>query len=75
MQVAENLLWQAYELWPGAILILRGEHSSLLTAQTAQTMMQRHPRASLHEVAGVGHRPTFRFMSQLAVAHHFLLET
>lgn len=51
-------------LWPqflglGAVpvLLLRGEHSTLLSRQTAEEMAGRHPRLTLMEVAGQGHAP------------------
>jgi pimeloyl-ACP methyl ester carboxylesterase len=51
------------DLWPfwSAIscptLILRGEHSDLLSNPTAQKMLTTHPRAQMHTVADTGHAP------------------
>ena len=52
------------ELWPQfdglqhiPLLVIRGANSDLLTPETADAMVRRHPRATLVTVAGQGHAP------------------
>jgi len=68
----EAALWMAYEALRCPTLLLRGAESDLLSAETAQAMTQRGPRASLHEFAGVGHAPTLVQDEQIAVVQEFL---
>lgn len=68
-----ELLWQAYDRLGCPTLLLRGADSDLLTAETAQQMTQRGPRAQLHEFAGVGHAPMLVQPDQRAVVREFLL--
>ncbi len=70
---SEDMLWAAYESIRGPILIVRGMLSDLLTAETAGDMLRRNPRATLHEVPGVGHAPTLRCDSQIDPIERFLL--
>lgn len=73
IRASEGLLWAAYESMRGPILIMRGMQSDLLTANTAKDMLQRNPRASLHEVPDVGHAPTLRSGDQIDPIERFLL--
>lgn len=70
---AEVLLWQAYDATKCPTLLVRGETSDLLSREVAQSMTERGPRATLVEIAGVGHAPTFLHADQIAVARDFLL--
>ncbi|GAA4019314.1 alpha/beta hydrolase [Actimicrobium antarcticum] len=70
---AEALLWHAYEAIRCPTLLVRGEHSDLLSRATAQQMAQRGPKARVVEIAGVGHAPTFVSPDQIAIAREFLL--
>jgi len=54
-------------------LLVRGANSDLLTRATAQLMTQRGPKATLVEIADVGHAPTFIHDDQIAIARAFLL--
>ena len=69
----EALLWHAYDAIRCPTLVVRGAQSDLLTAATAQAMTQRGPKAQLHEIAGVGHAPTFVQPEQIALVRAFLL--
>ncbi|MBC3906607.1 alpha/beta hydrolase [Undibacterium sp. NL8W] len=71
--IAQTMLWAAYDAISCPTLLVRGAESDLLTAESAQAMMQRGPRARLVEFAGVGHAPTFLQPEQIAVAVDFLL--
>lgn len=72
-QQSEALLWHAYDAITCPTLLVRGEHSDLLTPAVAQAMTQRGPKATLVEIAGVGHAPTFMHADQIAIAKNFLL--
>ena len=50
--------WPYFQALAGVpLLILRGEFSDLLSAATAQAMVESHPDAELVTVPGVGHPP------------------
>lgn len=73
MQQAELALWAGYDAIRCPTLLVRGEHSDLLTHETAVAMTERGPRARLVEIAGVGHAPTFMRDDQIEIARNFLL--
>ena len=51
-------LWPLFEgLNPFPLLVIRGEHSDLLSAETVQAMQDRHPRLTAITVTGQGHAP------------------
>ena len=65
-------LWPLWDAIRARVLVLRGAHSDILQAATAAEMAARGPRATVHEVAGVGHAPTLIAEDQLAVVEQFL---
>ena len=69
----EAMLWMAYDAITCPTLLIRGEHSDLLTPEVAQAMTKRGPKARLVEVPGVGHAPTFMHEDQIAIVRQFLL--
>ncbi len=69
----EAALWAAYDAISAPTLVLRGQHSDLLSVATLQAMTERGPRARAHTVAGVGHAPTLVASDQVAVVRDFLL--
>jgi pimeloyl-ACP methyl ester carboxylesterase len=69
----EAALWRAYDAITCPTLLLRGADSDLLTADTAQAMTARGPRARLHQFDGVGHAPTLVANEQVRVVREFLL--
>ena len=69
----EAMLWQLYDHIQAHTLLLRGEQSDLLSANTAQAMTQRGPRARLVQFEGVGHAPTLIAPDQVAAVCDFLL--
>jgi pimeloyl-ACP methyl ester carboxylesterase len=71
----EQLLWRAWDAIRCPTLLVRGEHSDLLSRETAQRMTTRGPKPELVEIAGVGHAPTFVHADQIAIARNFLLGT
>ena len=71
-QMAEASLWAAYDQIKAETLIVRGEHSDLLSVETATEMQQRGPKPTLVEFKGVGHAPTFMNELQIATVREFL---
>lgn len=69
----EAALWRLYDAIGCPTLLTRGVNSDLLTAQTAEEMTRRGPRAKLVEFAGVGHAPMFFHDDQISVVRDFLL--
>lgn len=53
-------------------LVLRGEVSDLLTAETAAEMTRRGPRARIVEIAGAGHAPWLSTPDEIEVIADFL---
>ncbi len=72
-QQGEAALWAAYDAIRCPTLLVRGAESDLLSAETAQRMTVRGPRAQLVEIPGVGHAPTFMHADQIEIARRFLL--
>ena len=68
----EAQLWQAYEGLEAPVLVVRGQHSDILSAELAERMRARHARARVAEVAGVGHAPTLMQDDQLALVDGFV---
>jgi pimeloyl-ACP methyl ester carboxylesterase len=66
-------LWPLYDAVHCPTRVLRGEHSDLLTRETAQAMTQRGPRAEVIEIADVGHAPMLLDAAQVARVRDFLL--
>ena len=73
VSAGEAILWRSFENIACPLLIVRGSLSDLLSVDTAQEMLRRNPNASLAEIAGVGHAPTFMTDDQIELAAEFLL--
>jgi len=69
----EATLWAAYDAIRCPTLLVRGANSDLLSHDTARMMTQRGPKATLVEIPGVGHAPTFIHEDQIAIARRFLI--
>jgi pimeloyl-ACP methyl ester carboxylesterase len=69
----EAALWAAWDAIRCPTLLVRGEHSDLLSRATAEQMTRRGPHPRLVEIAGVGHAPTFVHDDQIAIAREFLI--
>jgi pimeloyl-ACP methyl ester carboxylesterase len=72
-RAGETGLWAAFDAIRCPTLLVRGEHSDLLSVETARQMAARGPRPKLVEVPGVGHAPTFMREDQIAIAREFLI--
>lgn len=71
---SEAALWAAYDAIACPTLLLRGQQSDLLVAETARQMTQRGPRARLLEIPDVGHAPTLQHQDQICLVADFLKE-
>jgi pimeloyl-ACP methyl ester carboxylesterase len=69
---AEAILWAAYESIDVPILLIRGAQSDLLPAEVAHEMLARNKHATLRELPGVGHAPTFQTDAQVDLVEQFL---
>ncbi|MEW6293893.1 MAG: alpha/beta hydrolase [Pseudomonadota bacterium] len=65
-------LWPLYDAIRCPTLVIRGEHSDLLSRETVMAMTARGPRAASAEIPGVGHAPMFMHDAQIAVVRDFL---
>ena len=71
--LGEAMLWNSYDSLSCPTLLIRGAESDLLSAETAQRMTERGPRARLVTLDGVGHAPTLVASDQRALVRDFLL--
>lgn len=70
----EALLWDIYGAIGCPTLVVRGAQSDLLSRETALRMTTVGPKASLVEIAGVGHAPTLVQQDQINIVSKFLLD-
>jgi pimeloyl-ACP methyl ester carboxylesterase len=70
------------ELWPQFLalaavptLVLRGEHSDILSPATLEEMCRRHPRLVAVTVSGEGHAPLLKDHASIASIADFLART
>ncbi len=68
-------LWPLYDAIHYPTLVIRGEHSDLLTRETVAEMRKRGPRAGVVEIPAVGHAPMFMDDEQVAVVREFLRQS
>jgi pimeloyl-ACP methyl ester carboxylesterase len=66
--------WELYDAVRCPTLVLRGEHSDLLSRATTGEMARRGPKARVVEIRGVGHAPTLMHAEQIALLRDFLLK-
>lgn len=69
----EALLWRGLAAFDGPLLVVRGEQSDLLSRETAARVVERAKHASMVEIPGVGHAPTFVDPAQVQIARTFFL--
>jgi pimeloyl-ACP methyl ester carboxylesterase len=67
-------IWHIYDAVRCPTLLVRGEHSDVVSRQTATEMARRGPKAKVAEIRGVGHAPTLLQPDQIALVRDFLLE-
>lgn len=66
-------IWPYYDAIHCPTLLIRGEKSDMLSAETAQEMTQRGPHAKLVDIAGIGHAPRLMDEAQITLVKDFLL--
>jgi pimeloyl-ACP methyl ester carboxylesterase len=67
-------VWAVYDAVRCPTLLIRGEHSDVVSRQTVAEMTRRGPKAKVVEIRGVGHAPTLLHAEQSAIVRDFLLE-
>jgi pimeloyl-ACP methyl ester carboxylesterase len=72
---AEASLWQLFAAIEGPVLVVRGEHSDLLSRETVARMVKTGRSVQSVEIAGVGHAPAFLDPAQIAIARRFFAES
>ena len=65
-------MWRQWESIGCPVLVIRGEHSDLLTRDVARSMTQRGPRAKLVEFPECGHAPALMDHRQIGTVVHWL---
>ena len=65
-------LWSTWDAIRVPTLVIRGERSDLLSADTAAQMTRRGPQAELVTLPGVGHAPTLVPAAQIELVRAFL---
>lgn len=66
-------LWPQFEaLKRVPLLVVRGETSDILSAETVDEMKRRHPACSAYTVKGQGHAPLLRDSASIAAIREFL---
>ncbi|SIT38619.1 putative hydrolase [Paraburkholderia ribeironis] len=72
-KLGEAALWHSLALFQGPVLVVRGEHSDLLSRETVTKMVETGRAVSSVEIAGVGHAPAFLAADQIDVARQFFI--
>lgn len=66
-------LWPQFEAMKRVpLLVVRGDKSDILSADTVDEMMRRHPACSAYTVKGQGHAPLLRDTPSIAAIRDFL---
>jgi pimeloyl-ACP methyl ester carboxylesterase len=73
--VADVDLWALWDRITCPVLVLRGSDSDILSAETAQMMTERGPKAELISFAGVGHAPALMAKDQIDIVREWLSKT
>jgi pimeloyl-ACP methyl ester carboxylesterase len=73
--VADVDLWALWDRITCPVLVLRGADSDILSAETAQMMTERGPKAELVSFAGVGHAPALMAQDQIDIVTEWLNKT
>ncbi len=66
-------MWPAWSTVECSVLVIRGDRSDVLLAETAQTMTTTGPRARLDVLAGIGHAPTLMSDDEIVLVGDWLL--
>jgi pimeloyl-ACP methyl ester carboxylesterase len=69
-------LWPQFEVLKRVpLMVIRGEHSDILTAETVDEMRRRHPAMVAITVANQGHAPLLKDLNSIEAIRHFLAAT
>jgi pimeloyl-ACP methyl ester carboxylesterase len=68
-------MWSVWDAVRCPVLVLRGVHSDILSAETAAEMQKRGPKARVVEFADTGHAPALMNESSIAVVREWLSAT
>lgn len=69
---ADIEFWPVWDRIQVPTLVLRGEQSDLLMADTAEQMTRRGPKADLHVIANTGHAPSLMTDDQIQLIQDWL---
>jgi pimeloyl-ACP methyl ester carboxylesterase len=72
-KLGEAALWHSLASFQGPVLVVRGEHSDLLSRETVDKMVASGRLVSRIEIPGVGHAPAFLAEDQIAAARQFFI--
>lgn len=67
-------MWPVWSTVQCPVLVIRGDRSDVLPAETAQAMTTTGPRARLEVLAGIGHAPTLMSDDEIALVGDWLLD-
>lgn len=70
--LADVDLWSTWDRISCPVLVLRGEDSDVLSAETLAAMAERGPRATVVVLPGAGHAPSLTTEEQIGLAARFL---
>jgi pimeloyl-ACP methyl ester carboxylesterase len=73
--LGEAILWRSLASIQHPVLVVRGEHSDLLSRETVEKMVASGQAVTAREIAGVGHAPAFLAADQIEIAYRFFLDT
>ena len=73
--IVDGNFWDYWDKVQCPVLVIRGEDSDFLTAETAAEMTQRGPKVTLVEIPGVGHTPTLNTTEHIEIIEKWLLDT
>lgn len=71
-RVYDTTLWETWDAISCPVLLLRGERSDLLRAETADEMTRRGPRATRVDISGCGHAPALLDEAQIRIVTDWL---
>ncbi len=74
MPLEDMDMWPVWSAVQCPVLVIRGDRSDVLPAETAQTMTTTGPRARLDVLAGIGHAPTLMSDDEIALVGDWLLD-
>lgn len=74
VEKSEKTLWSMYKLIDIPTLIIHGEVSDLLSAESVDKMLVENVHASMVRIKGTGHAPALLEADQVAIIYNFLMK-